>query len=433
MRKTITLLLCSFFTSLSLIAQWSELGGPQGFSAGQAFWVSMDFDGTIPYVTYRDCANGCSPTVMKFNGTVWQNVGSAGITGAGCDYTSIAVNQSIPYIAFADGANGNKLSVMKYSAGNWSYVGAAGSTSIAITGVSIAFDNANNLYVAYLASGSGSVKLMKWNGTSWINISMSGFPTNGTTYAGISFNNLTPYISFSDFNSGNIYVEKFNSATNVWNAVGAPIAGAAPSKICFDMSGNPHMAYSDPALKVMVVKYNGTAWSSVGTPLSISTASVGTPSNGMALALDGNTPYVAYSDIANNGKLSTSSFNGSSWSLVGSPLFAQGINTFDYSNIKVVSGTPYVAYSARSAAISNLRAFAMKYDISTSVNSLTNEVTAAVYPNPTNGIVFIESPSLSNTASCQLTDVTGRIIFNHALTSTKEQLDISQLNNGIYF
>ncbi|MBS1635678.1 MAG: T9SS type A sorting domain-containing protein [Bacteroidetes bacterium] len=433
MKKTIT-----FFSilliSLKSFAQWNEVGTPGGMSAGQAWWVSMDFNGTTPYVAYRDCANGCSPTVRTYSNSTWQNVGAAGITGSGSDYVSLAINQTIPYIAFGDNANSGKLSVMQYSGGTWSYVGAAGITASSIIGTSMAFDGMGNLYVAY-TSGSGSVGVKKWNGASWSNLSMAGFPTNSTNYPQISLNGSTPYLSYWDSNSGDIHVLQFSNVANTWSTVGAIIAGMAPSKVCFDSNQNPYLAYTDNAtLKVAVVEYTGSVWTSVGAPLSISTVSVGVPTNGIALTLDGNTPYVAYSDLANNGRYSVSAFNGTSWNLVGQSLFAAGGSPFDFCTIKVISGTPYVSYKAFSTVVSNASAYVMKYSpLTTGINETQAPAEVSIYPNPACDVLVVKSDRFSENEKLEITDVNGKMVEQFTIQSSVESFDIKHLGSGMYF
>ena len=66
-------------------------------------------------------------------------------------------------------------------------------------------------------------------------------------------------------------------------------------------------------------------------------------------------------------------------------------------------------------------------------NSSLNTNSLAVYPNPTNGIVTIELPPKSTSASFRLININGIEVFNQSLNSSTNQIDVSHLSKGIYF
>jgi hypothetical protein len=58
----------------------------------------------------------------------------------------------------------------------------------------------------------------------------------------------------------------------------------------------------------------------------------------------------------------------------------------------------------------------------------------AVYPNPTQGQIWINYPSLNgNQYSLSIFDVIGHCVLKKTVTSTLSELDISYLKNGMYF
>ncbi len=86
----------------------------------------------------------------------------------------------------------------------------------------------------------------------------------------------------------------------------------------------PYVAYSDflaggGIYKVSVLKYNGSAWTVVGT----NQFSAG-QANYISMTMNGSTPYVAYEDVGSGTKMSVMKFDGSSWVNVGSPGFSAG-------------------------------------------------------------------------------------------------------------
>lgn len=56
-----------------------------------------------------------------------------------------------------------------------------------------------------------------------------------------------------------------------------------------------------------------------------------------------------------------------------------------------------------------------------------------VYPNPVNDIITIESNLLNEAVQLQLTDVLGKEIKTRMLTNTKATIDVSDVQEGIYF
>jgi hypothetical protein len=98
-----------------------------GFSASSAIDTSLDLDGSnTPYVAYRDNGNGGRASVMRYNGSSWEYVGTAGFSPGRVYSTSLKLDSSnMPYVAFkdyADDINGIKVTVMKYNGASREYV-----------------------------------------------------------------------------------------------------------------------------------------------------------------------------------------------------------------------------------------------------------------------------------------------------------------------
>lgn len=111
--------------------------------------------------------------------------------------------------------------------------------------------------------------------------------------------------------------------------------------IAVDPSGTPYAVYSNVELgnKLSVSKFNGTTWTVVGTPsISVGTATY----NSIAIDASG-TPYISCSDAGIGGRASVYKFNGSNWVPVGSlSVTPVGAN---YTSLAFdASGTPYLAY-----------------------------------------------------------------------------------------
>ena len=69
----------------------------------------------------------------------------------------------------------------------------------------------------------------------------------------------------------------------------------------------------------------------------------------------------------------------------------------------------------------------------TGVDEQSNINELLVYPNPLRDKLIIEMTSISDNTFIELTDIAGRIILNQNISLAKEQLDLSNLSNGVYF
>jgi|ERR1035437_1036828 sugar lactone lactonase YvrE len=92
------------------------------------------------------------------------------------------------------------------------------------------------------------------------------------------------------------------------------------------------------------------------------------------------------------------------------------------------AGNVYIA----DAGNNRIRKITMNTGIPDVNNSLN---TILVYPNPNNGNFTVSYSLSSKNSKLQIMDLTGRIVFTHNMYSMegKETIDVSYLNNGIYF
>jgi len=86
--------------------------------------------------------------------------------------------------------------------------------------------------------------------------------------------------------------------------------------------------------------FDGTNWVAVGTA-GFSAGEAGIDIRGLYIDKDG-TPYVAYEDGANGGKVTVMMYNGTSWTNVGNAGFSAG--TVSSLSLSVSNGVPYVCY-----------------------------------------------------------------------------------------
>ncbi|MBK8550561.1 MAG: hypothetical protein IPL53_05650 [Ignavibacteria bacterium] len=334
-------LLFILFSSITYTsqAQWVNVGTP-GFSAGRSTYQSLAFNGSTPYVAYRDQGNGSRTTVMKFDGSNWLNVGSPGFSAGDSYHQSLAFNGSTPYVAYQDDVNGGGTTVMKFDGLIWVNVGIPGFSAGQATYQSLAF-NGNIPYVAFSDQGNGSkTTVMKFDGFNWVNVGAAGFTSDMASLQSLAFDGSTPYVSFQNGSFPfSCSVMKFNGAN--WEYVGSPdISTGTANYIQLALNGStPYVAYQDAVNggDITVKKFDGINWVSVGVPgFSAGQA------HHLSLALNNNSPYIAYQDWANGFKATVMKFDGSNWVNFGTPGFSAGSAV--YLSLAFTGNIPYLAY-----------------------------------------------------------------------------------------
>ncbi|MFC5469009.1 S-layer homology domain-containing protein [Cohnella suwonensis] len=144
----------------------------------------------------------------------------------------------------------------------------------------------------------------------------------------------------------------------VWETAGDAgfSAGNASYTSSFVYDGTPYVAYKDGANRgrVTVKKYESgsDSWVTVGS----SGFSAGQASETSLFVYNG-IPYVAYKDGGNSSRATVMKYDGSNWVTVGSAGFSTG--TASSTSLYVYNGTPYVAYMDGG---NSSRAAVKKYD-----------------------------------------------------------------------
>jgi hypothetical protein len=168
--------------------------GNAGFSAGSARETCLAFSQTSePYVAYSDGSNSSKAFVKKFDGTNWVNVGNAGFSGPNAYSPSLAFNPSDgqPYLAYLyipGPLTFGPPTVMKFDGTNWVDVGDIQFTSLWSEYIKLAFDPAGEPFVAFCDDNilfKGTV--MKFDGTNWVDVGTAGFTAGMANYISLTF------------------------------------------------------------------------------------------------------------------------------------------------------------------------------------------------------------------------------------------------------
>ena len=74
------------------------------------------------------------------------------------------------------------------------------------------------------------------------------------------------------------------------------------------------------------------------------------------------------------------------------------------------------------------------FDCSTLSNDDFEDRSAvSIYPNPTNSSVTIKNVNFTNNVEYNITNISGQLVRSGDITSSKQQIDISNLASSVYF
>lgn len=316
------------FYPMSVIAQWSELGGINGVGPNYGFLsVTNDPNGNI----YAAMIDGTGKNVVKkwsklsnvwqdligsgalaandqinalcsdpsgniyaagsftnsagkyyvavWNGLFWSELGGVNALAANAPIYSLRSDASGNLYAGGEFTNGatwttGKRYVAKWNGSNWSELGGANALGNLGNGSinTICVDNAGNVYAAGgLTNTSGKKYVAKWNGVGWSELgSPNGLSANAsisTLCADPAGNIYAAGFFKNNVSNGKNYVATFSSG--VWSELGGLNALSASNNITSitsDVSGNIYAAgnFTNSSFKYYVAKWNGSLWSELG-------------------------------------------------------------------------------------------------------------------------------------------------------------------------
>lgn len=418
---------------------WQNVGMP-GFSAGASYYTSLAFSPVTdqPYVAYVDVpwgpVNTGPGTVMKFNGTQWENVGVPGFTGVTIGYTSLAFSpvDHLPYVAFAAGCSSTlQASVMRFDGDNWTYVGNGGFSPGTAAFTSLAFNPVNGKpYVAFMDMiNSNKVSVMKFDDAQWIYVGSPNFSQGEGMYSKIDFSPAgIPYVVYQDFaNTLDVTVMKFDGIN--WVNVGsAGFVTGVTDEAGFGVSpldGQPYVAVDDAANlhQIKVMKFDGSDWVTVG---DIGSTQGWASRMGVTFSPSGRL-FVSFWDSSIPG-MCVKTFDGANWNTIGNTGFSAGY--LDYPSFHLSPyGTPCLAYMDET---DSNKATVMTYDFPIGINDLQTPY-FRLYPNPATDYITIEFKKTDiSLKNIEVYDITGKLMAASLTSNDKMTILTEYLPGGIY-
>ena len=280
---------------------WIQLASTVTPTAAYQPQITLD-QNDIPHVIYRNIND--SIFIKKWNGTTWENFGSAtGYVNKGNNALLKFNSLNEPFVAFSNySVFGGKCSVMNLNGGVWNYYISTFVTNFQAVQLDFNIASDNTVYVIAQNSNGGVVSVYKPNGSVWSLVGPSANIANGiANFPKITIGQANiPYIFYGDNSvNGAATVRKWNGVD--WELVGNQ--GFSVTSIGFSdlkiVNGIPTVIFQNGSSQVM--QFENGIWSTYGNILGLG--------NSHALAIrNDNTVFAAYNNAYNGYKLNVKKF-----------------------------------------------------------------------------------------------------------------------------
>ncbi|GAB3870169.1 hypothetical protein GCM10028824_18450 [Hymenobacter segetis] len=443
-------------------ATWSTLGTGNGID-GLVYALAVAPNGDV-YVggSFTHAGGVPANNVAKWNGSAWSLLGSGATNGVNLSRNGV----NIGYVgALAVAPNGDVYvgggfttaggvpvsNVAKWNGTAWSGLG-TGITGPAFTGTTVAalaVAANGDVYAGGAFTQAGGVaanNVARWNGSSWsamgtgmdipnipVNASVStlAMAANGEVYAGGSFTHAGGVPSNC--------IAKWNGTA--WSPLGTGVTalGSTPGTISslvvvaggdVYVGGQFNAAGGMPASNV--AKWNGTAWSNMGGGVSASSAaSVAVAANGDVYV--GGRFTTAGGISANN----IAKWDGTAWSPLGTGVRIDPALYFPVSALaigpagKLYVGGGFITTGDGAKPMIHFGVYDPNALLATATASRVSPV--ALFPNPAHGTATLRLPPGAPHLPLTLTDAQGRSVQRApTFTGPDAVLDLRGLPAGVY-
>lgn len=192
-------------------SEW-EYVGEEGFSTwdSTSAYLSLQItdEGEL-FIAFQEEFYGDAASVMRYDGSEWVYVGSAGFSDGAASFESLGINsQGQLFVAYRDNALDGKCTVMTYSDNDWTYVGSAGFSPGAVSFVELKVDPIDRIVVTYKDWENGSrTTVLRYEDDDWQVIGTEGFSTETANHQNIALNQYGHM--FVAYEIGDMEVQRF--------------------------------------------------------------------------------------------------------------------------------------------------------------------------------------------------------------------------------
>ncbi len=418
MKTKATLIALALLLTLNLKAQWTKCKEGVDYFV----WRSLVYNGNLYVCGNFENADGKPALgIAKWNGSDWSDVGGGFMHGA---FTNVVrglaiFNGDLIAGGYVDSAGGVPIhKVAKWNGTAWSAMG----TDCAINTINCFAIHNGELYAGGEASGAVKSCVAKWTGSSWTNLTGAG--GNSVVNSMVSYNGeLYAGGNFIDINGVSAKgLAKWNGTA--WSAVGTGFAGTVNAVAVFNsklfIGGT--FATAGGVTVNNITSWDGTTWTALKTGVNASVQCLLPHGNKLFV---GGTYWMVDGVEANRAAY----WDGSAWTVLGTDL-GSGARTMAVYNNEL--------YSAGEGA-SNNQKFVAKWTGGTFTTTGLHEAGSvqqtniSVYPNPVTDRLYVSGTSAQG---MYIIDCSGRTIAVEVIVRKGEaaaSIDVSTLSAGLYF
>lgn len=456
--------------SLNVFAQIQRGGDIDGESTwDRSGWsVSMPDEFTVAIGAPSNIGNGVDAghvRVYEWNGSAWIQKG-IDIDGSAGDWSGLSV--SMPhknYVAIgaywssANGANSGRTKVYRWNGTTWIQMGASinGESPGDNEGYSVSMPDSNTLAVGapFNSNGGqniGQVRIFAWNGLNWVQKGgdINGEAVDDCSGSSISMpdpNTVAIGANLNDgngMNSGHVRVYSWNGVNWVQKGADLDSEGAG------DYFGNS-VSMSDADVisigavynsgngnssgHVRVFRWNGNAWVQKG--LDIDGESVGDQSGTSVDMYDSNLVIIGAVYNSNyffqSGHARIYKWNGNSWVQLGMDIDGEFGGDFSGYSVCTADGNTFAIGAPTNPGGGNYNGHVRIYDLTPLGIKEEGSSNFLLYPNPSKGLITIESERIITNCSIVINNVLGQEVKNLSFESFLIEPIQLDMERGIYF
>ncbi|GAB2711756.1 hypothetical protein GCM10011495_18860 [Hymenobacter frigidus] len=310
--------------------------------------------------------------------------------------------------------------------------------------IDFAFASNGDLYVGgsfRFAGGRVAENVAKWNGTAWSSLGTGvANGVSGTVHALAVAGNGDLYMTGEFIGAGAItvnHIAKWDGS--VWSALGAGTGGGFGNSglaLALARNGVVYMAgVFEQAGGVVVnhiAKWDGTAWSTLGTGLTNGVNGGRAAVRSLALANNGDL-YVGGRFLQSSGVVTNNvtRWNGTTWNTLGTGLNSYVDALALGTNGQLYVGGEFTTTGDGGKAMAHFGIYDPNAPLAAKASARTAPV--ALFPNPAHGTATLRLPAGTPRLPLLLTDALGRIVRRYpAPAGPDATLDLRGLPAGVY-